>query len=183
MTTLARSKALLVIPVLFTVAHCGGAVASPSTSSEGGADTASSGGGGSGSGSGSGTVDASGSVGSTSSSGSSGSGSSSGTEGSSGGGSSGAEDASLADVSLPPGCAVGPTTCDLCLAQSCCAQVDTCKQDATCVQALKCLVSCERNGASGFACAEGECNKPSDQATTDLFSCGFQGCPSPCTAD
>jgi len=198
-----RSRLTFVISTVAAVGvfqGCGGAVASsvggPEDAGTDGnaltdAPSGSSGssGAGSASGSGSSSSSSSGASGSSSSSGSSGSSStsSSSSGSSSGAGSSsssgGPVDAGVADVNLPPGCGVGPTTCDLCLSNSCCTQVEACKQDALCAQQLKCLVDCEKNGGSGLACSEGQCNQPSDQFTTNLFTCGYQSCPSPCTSN
>jgi hypothetical protein len=80
-----------------------------------------------------------------------------------------------------PSCNVGgSSTCDLCLSNSCCLQVEACQIDPTCKSAMACLVTCEENGGSGLACSEGECSKPADQETTNLFTCGSQQCASPC---
>jgi hypothetical protein len=80
-----------------------------------------------------------------------------------------------------PSCDVGGgTTCDYCLSNSCCLQVEACQVDPTCTSAMACLVKCESNGGSGLACAEGQCSKPADQQTTNLFTCGSQQCASPC---
>ena len=96
-------------------------------------------------------------------------------------------EASLADVAVGDAggtiCTVGSTTCDACLSSACCAQVEACKNDAVCTKALQCLTSCEQNGGSGFACAQGQCSAPADQFTTNLFTCGSQKCLSPCYSD
>lgn len=93
----------------------------------------------------------------------------------------------LADVAPgdtgSPLCAVGATTCDACLATACCAQIEACRGDAVCAKAIECLTTCEQNGGSGFACAEGQCSTPADQFTTNLFTCGSQECLSPCYSD
>jgi hypothetical protein len=83
----------------------------------------------------------------------------------------------------PASCAFGDTTCDQCLSTLCCAQVAACEQDPACLQALQCLVTCEQGGGSGLACAEGQCSKPSDQLTTNLFTCGSINCSTPCYAN
>jgi hypothetical protein len=80
-----------------------------------------------------------------------------------------------------PSCNIGgSSTCDVCLSNSCCLQVEACQVDPTCMSAMACLVKCEENGGSGLACAEGQCSKPADQQTTNLFTCGSQQCATPC---
>ena len=89
--------------------------------------------------------------------------------------SGGSFDAGEYDVDLTPGCWAGQTTCDLCLSQYCCSQVVECKRAALCQRSLECLISCERAGSNGLACAAGECNQ-ADQYVTALFTCGSQLC-------
>ena len=84
------------------------------------------------------------------------------------------------DVVVPSCNIGGSSTCDVCLSNSCCLQVESCQIDPTCTSAMACLVKCEENGGSGLACAEGQCSQPADQQTTNLFTCGSQQCASPC---
>ena len=92
----------------------------------------------------------------------------------------GEPDVSASDGSSSSVCTFGTTFCDACLNTECCTEIEACQGDAVCASQLQCLVTCERNGGSGFACAAGLCSKPSDQATTNLFTCGSQKCFSPC---
>lgn len=95
-------------------------------------------------------------------------------------GSGGGVPAMDAGVTLPPGCTVSPTTCDLCLGGHCCGQVVECKRDPACRPALACVIACERSGESGASCWSGSCASSPNASATALFACGEQYCAAEC---
>ena len=84
------------------------------------------------------------------------------------------------------GCAVTSNKlCDQCLAQSCCNQMVACNGDAPCNMWQACVMNCEQQGSSAFACTQpnSPCDPPADGAEQALDACGQKFCAKQCTTD
>ncbi|MGH7294053.1 MAG: hypothetical protein ACRELB_03925 [Polyangiaceae bacterium] len=70
--------------------------------------------------------------------------------------------------------------CDVCLAESCCPQVNACDSNATCLQSQQCFDGCYAGPGTGASCAQ-KCGAsfPSSQGAA-LTQCAASSCAASC---
>ncbi len=74
-------------------------------------------------------------------------------------------------------------SCDQCVAQSCCPQMDSCIGTNDCVSWLACVLNCEQKGYSAFACTQNTCGAPANATQSALYTCAQQYCATQCAKD
>ena len=75
---------------------------------------------------------------------------------------------------------IGPGACNACIADACCPTVSQCSGDESCHAFLQCVVACEGDGGSGYACALGSCRPDADALTTGMVECYASSCTTAC---
>jgi hypothetical protein len=75
---------------------------------------------------------------------------------------------------------LGAGACPVCIGNTCCEAVGACFGDPACASFLACVLSCEGDGGTGFACALGACRPDADAVTLPVVQCYASACTGEC---
>lgn len=75
---------------------------------------------------------------------------------------------------------LGAGACPVCIGNACCDAIGACLGDPACAAFLQCVLSCEGDGGTGYACALGPCRPDADAITLPVVQCYASSCTAEC---